>query len=219
MSDEKLERGERVITSGGDRIYPKGFAVGTVIIVTPDQDNDPFLAIKIKPAADLRPAGRSIGHHEDGGGFATVHWALRPCAPRTSSRRDCPAFPSRTRMRQRSRAGSQPARHQQRRRRRRPRRLSPRRAATEQKPGIAANPLKPPLAGTGTTVPATNSKPQAAGTVTPVQRPNKAGAETQKAEYRNRFDNCRGHWRSRAWRHGNTAQTQTYAQEDTCGHH
>ena len=53
MSDEKVDPGERVITSGGDRIYPKGYAVGTVISSTPDKDNDPFLAIKIKPAADL----------------------------------------------------------------------------------------------------------------------------------------------------------------------
>jgi rod shape-determining protein MreC len=53
MSDEKVEPGERVITSGGDRIYPKGYAVGTVTTATPDRDNDPFLAIKIKPAADL----------------------------------------------------------------------------------------------------------------------------------------------------------------------
>jgi rod shape-determining protein MreC len=53
MSDEKVETGERVITSGGDRIYPKGYTVGTVIGATPDRDNDPFLAIKIKPAADI----------------------------------------------------------------------------------------------------------------------------------------------------------------------
>jgi|GEM_PF-28789 len=53
MSDEKVETGEHVITSGGDRIYPKGFSVGTVIAATPDRDNDPFLAIKIKPTADL----------------------------------------------------------------------------------------------------------------------------------------------------------------------
>ncbi len=53
MSDEKVETGERVITSGGDRIYPKGYTVGTVIGATPDRDNDPFLVIKIKPAADI----------------------------------------------------------------------------------------------------------------------------------------------------------------------
>jgi rod shape-determining protein MreC len=53
MADEKVEPGERLITSGGDRIYPKGYAVGTVIGAMPDRENDPFLVIKIKPAADL----------------------------------------------------------------------------------------------------------------------------------------------------------------------
>jgi len=53
MSDEKVEPGEHVITSGGDRIYPKGYSVGTVIASTPDHENDPFLIVKIKPEADL----------------------------------------------------------------------------------------------------------------------------------------------------------------------
>ncbi|HZU30956.1 MAG TPA: rod shape-determining protein MreC [Candidatus Angelobacter sp.] len=54
MADENVEPGEQVVTSGGDRIYPKGLAVGTVSSSVPDHDNDPFLIIKIKPAADLR---------------------------------------------------------------------------------------------------------------------------------------------------------------------
>jgi rod shape-determining protein MreC len=53
MSDEKIEPGEEVVTSGGDRIYPKGLPVGTVSKVSPDKDNEPFLAVKVKPAADL----------------------------------------------------------------------------------------------------------------------------------------------------------------------
>jgi rod shape-determining protein MreC len=53
MSDEKVEPGEHVITSGGDRIYPKGYSVGTVIGSAPDRENDPFLVVKVKPAADL----------------------------------------------------------------------------------------------------------------------------------------------------------------------
>src|SRR5260221_3285492 len=53
MSDEKVEAGEHVITSGGDRIFPKGLSVGTVSNAVADRDNDPFLVIKIKPAADL----------------------------------------------------------------------------------------------------------------------------------------------------------------------
>ncbi|HKV95615.1 MAG TPA: rod shape-determining protein MreC [Candidatus Angelobacter sp.] len=54
MADEKVDAGEQVVTSGGDRIFPKGLAVGTVISAVPDRDNDPFLNIRIKPAADLR---------------------------------------------------------------------------------------------------------------------------------------------------------------------
>lgn len=53
MSDEKIDVGEQVVTSGGDRIYPKGLPVGTVTQVSPDRDNDPFLAIRVKPATDL----------------------------------------------------------------------------------------------------------------------------------------------------------------------
>src|SRR5215472_8720171 len=53
MSDEKVEAGEHVITSGGDRIFPKGLSVGTVISASPDRDNDPFLNIRVKPSANL----------------------------------------------------------------------------------------------------------------------------------------------------------------------
>jgi rod shape-determining protein MreC len=53
MSDEKVENGDPVITSGGDRIYPKGLPVGTVTNVAVDRDSEASLAIKIKPAANL----------------------------------------------------------------------------------------------------------------------------------------------------------------------
>jgi rod shape-determining protein MreC len=53
MSDENIEAGEQVVTSGGDRIYPKGLPVGTVSDVAPDREDRSFLAIKIKPAVDL----------------------------------------------------------------------------------------------------------------------------------------------------------------------
>ena len=51
MSDEKVEPGERVLTSGGDRIFPKGLPVGTVTAVHPGRDL--FLNIRVKPTADL----------------------------------------------------------------------------------------------------------------------------------------------------------------------
>lgn len=53
MSDEKIDVGESVVTSGGDRIYPKGVPVGTVSSVSPDREDGASLAIKIKPAVDL----------------------------------------------------------------------------------------------------------------------------------------------------------------------
>jgi rod shape-determining protein MreC len=51
MVDEKVEPGERVLTSGGDRIYPKGLPIGTVAQIS--SGNDLFLNIRLKPAADL----------------------------------------------------------------------------------------------------------------------------------------------------------------------
>jgi len=53
MGDEKIEVGDSVITTGGDRVFPKGFKVGSVVNVAPDSERDPFLNIKVKPAADL----------------------------------------------------------------------------------------------------------------------------------------------------------------------
>jgi len=53
MSDEKVDIGEHVVTSGGDGVYPKGLPVGTVTNVSNDSESGPFLAVKIKSAADL----------------------------------------------------------------------------------------------------------------------------------------------------------------------
>jgi rod shape-determining protein MreC len=51
MSDEKVVPGEDVITSGGDRIFPKGLPVGKVVSVEPGRDL--FLNIRVVPAARL----------------------------------------------------------------------------------------------------------------------------------------------------------------------
>jgi rod shape-determining protein MreC len=51
MTDESVQPGERVLTSGGDRIFPKGLLVGTVTKVSPGPEL--FLNIRVKPAADL----------------------------------------------------------------------------------------------------------------------------------------------------------------------
>jgi rod shape-determining protein MreC len=51
MSDEQVAPGERVLTSGGDQIFPKGLPVGTVTKVGAGKDL--FLNIGIKPAVNL----------------------------------------------------------------------------------------------------------------------------------------------------------------------
>lgn len=51
LSDEVVEPGEQVLTSGGDQIFPKGLPAGTVTAVS--QGPESFLNIRIRPAANL----------------------------------------------------------------------------------------------------------------------------------------------------------------------
>jgi rod shape-determining protein MreC len=51
MSDEQVPIGELALTSGGDRIFPKGLPIGRVTKVSPG--GDLFLNIRVKPAANL----------------------------------------------------------------------------------------------------------------------------------------------------------------------
>lgn len=53
LPDERVKPGEKVITSGGDQIFPRGLAVGVVDRVVPDNSNPPYVDILIKPAANL----------------------------------------------------------------------------------------------------------------------------------------------------------------------
>jgi rod shape-determining protein MreC len=48
----RVEPGERILTSGQDRIFPKDLPVGTVAQVQPDR-HSPFQKISVKPAARL----------------------------------------------------------------------------------------------------------------------------------------------------------------------
>ena len=50
MTDEDVKPGDRVLTSGGDQIFPKGLPVGTVSSATKGTE---FLQIAVKPAAVL----------------------------------------------------------------------------------------------------------------------------------------------------------------------
>ncbi len=51
MADEQVAPGDVILSSGGDRIFPKGLPVGTVTKVSPGREM--FLKIEVKPAADL----------------------------------------------------------------------------------------------------------------------------------------------------------------------
>ncbi|HZR55627.1 MAG TPA: rod shape-determining protein MreC [Terriglobales bacterium] len=51
MNDEEVQAGARVLTSGGDQIFPKGLLVGTVSKSSHGPES--FLNIKVKPAANL----------------------------------------------------------------------------------------------------------------------------------------------------------------------
>jgi rod shape-determining protein MreC len=51
LSDDQVDPGEEIVTSGGDQIFPKGLAVATVVNVSRNADS--FLKIRARPAADL----------------------------------------------------------------------------------------------------------------------------------------------------------------------
>ena len=53
LPDERVKPGERVITSGGDQIFPRGLPVGVVDQVVPDTSNPPYIDILLKPAVNL----------------------------------------------------------------------------------------------------------------------------------------------------------------------
>ncbi len=51
--DDRIKPGEKVLTSGGDMVYPRGLAVGTIESIKPDIEHQPYTLIALKPAANL----------------------------------------------------------------------------------------------------------------------------------------------------------------------
>jgi rod shape-determining protein MreC len=51
MQEETLQKGEHVLTSGGDRIFPKGLQVGTIAEIA--RGGDGFYSLTLLPAANL----------------------------------------------------------------------------------------------------------------------------------------------------------------------
>jgi rod shape-determining protein MreC len=53
LPDERIKPGDRVITSGGDQIFPRGLPVGVVDRTVADTQNPPYIDILVRPAANL----------------------------------------------------------------------------------------------------------------------------------------------------------------------
>ena len=53
LADSRIQPGEKVLTAGGDQIFPRGLPVGTVERVVRDPDRSAFIDIILKPAAEL----------------------------------------------------------------------------------------------------------------------------------------------------------------------
>ena len=53
VSDQRIKPGEKVLTAGGDLIFPRGLPVGVVEKVVPDPDRDGLVDVIIKPDAHL----------------------------------------------------------------------------------------------------------------------------------------------------------------------
>lgn len=53
ISDQRIKPGEKVLTAGGDEIFPRGLPVGVVEKVVNDPDRDGFVDVILKPAAHL----------------------------------------------------------------------------------------------------------------------------------------------------------------------
>jgi rod shape-determining protein MreC len=52
-ADSRIKPGEKVVTSGGDMVFPRGLPVGVVESIVPDPLHQPYTAITIKPWANL----------------------------------------------------------------------------------------------------------------------------------------------------------------------
>jgi rod shape-determining protein MreC len=53
LADERIKPGERVLTAGGDLVYPRGLPVGVVDKVVRDPDRDAFIDVMVKSSAKL----------------------------------------------------------------------------------------------------------------------------------------------------------------------
>jgi rod shape-determining protein MreC len=52
-SDSRIKVGDQVVTSGGDRVFPRGLPVGEITSIVPDPQHQPYTAITVKPYSNL----------------------------------------------------------------------------------------------------------------------------------------------------------------------
>ena len=53
LADKRIQKGETVLTAGGDQIFPRGLPVGVVDKVVQDPERDSFIQVMVTPAAHL----------------------------------------------------------------------------------------------------------------------------------------------------------------------
>jgi rod shape-determining protein MreC len=53
LADQRIKPGEKVLTAGGDQVFPRGLPVGVVDKVVRDPDRDSFIFVLVTPAAHL----------------------------------------------------------------------------------------------------------------------------------------------------------------------
>ena len=53
LADDRIKPGEKVLTAGGDLVFPRGLPVGEVEKVVRDPDRDGFIDVIVKPAAHM----------------------------------------------------------------------------------------------------------------------------------------------------------------------
>src|SRR6202034_2270564 len=53
MADSRIKPGEKIITSGGDQVFPRGLPVGVIESIAPDPLHQPYTEIVVHPAANL----------------------------------------------------------------------------------------------------------------------------------------------------------------------
>jgi rod shape-determining protein MreC len=54
LADQRIQPGEKVLTAGGDQVFPRGLPVGVVEKVVRDPERDSFIDVVVKPAANLQ---------------------------------------------------------------------------------------------------------------------------------------------------------------------